>query len=61
MSRCIGVLPLLLLTMIPVKAQSYGSELNLGVDAYRNSRYEAATQHFRKATELDPNQPVAHL
>jgi tetratricopeptide (TPR) repeat protein len=60
-SRWIGALPLLFLWFIPANAQSYGSELNLGVEAYRNTRYEEAIQHFRKATELDPSQSIAHL
>lgn len=45
----------------PAHAQTYASELNLGVQAYKNARYEEAITHFREATELDPSQPVAHL
>lgn len=41
--------------------QSYSEELNQGVAAYRNSHYEEAVQHFKKATELDSSKPVAHL
>ena len=54
-------LSFLFLAFIPARAQSYDSELKLGVDAYKNSHYEQAIQHFRKATELDPSQPKAHL
>jgi tetratricopeptide (TPR) repeat protein len=57
----IAGLCLLLFTLIPVHAQTYGSELNLGVQAYKKSQYDEAIQHFRMATELDPSQPVAHL
>lgn len=58
--------PLAALTLCPIflisaHAQSYSSELNLGVQAYKNSRYEEAIVHFRKATELDPSQANAHL
>jgi tetratricopeptide (TPR) repeat protein len=51
----------LLFFAIPVHAQSYESEMKLGIDAYKNSRYEEAIAHFRKATELDPSQTNAHL
>jgi len=37
------------------------SELNLGVDAFKNARYEDAISHFRRAVELDPSHPVARL
>lgn len=47
--------------LLPAQAQSYESELNLGVAAYKVSHYEEALQHFRKATELDPSKPAAHL
>ena len=46
---------------LPSRAQSFRDELNLGVAAYKNSRYEEAIQHFRRATELDPSQTVAHM
>jgi tetratricopeptide (TPR) repeat protein len=49
------------ISLIRANAQSFGSELNLGVEAYRNNRFEEAIQHFRRATELDPSQSVAHL
>jgi tetratricopeptide (TPR) repeat protein len=54
-------LSFLLFAFIRCNAQSYHSELKLGVDAYKSSQYEQAIVHFRKATELDPSQPVAHL
>jgi tetratricopeptide (TPR) repeat protein len=54
-------LVLSLLFVIPAHAQSYESELRLGVVAYKNARYEEAIAHFRKATELDPTQINAHV
>jgi len=49
------------LPLIRLEAQSYDSELQLGVVAYRNNRYQEAIEHFRKATELDPSQFTAHM
>ena len=34
-------------------------QLNKGVDAYKSARYEEAIGHFQKATQLDPNLPMA--
>ena len=34
-------------------------QLNKGVDAYKSGHYEEAIEHFQKATELDPNLPMA--
>lgn len=34
-------------------------QLNKGVDAYKSGKYEEAIGHFQKATELDPNLPMA--
>jgi tetratricopeptide (TPR) repeat protein len=34
-------------------------ELNKGVDAYKGTHYEEAIGHFQRATELDPNLPMA--
>jgi len=61
--RWILALPLLLLPLSLVVAQepSFRTELDLGVAAYKNSHYEEAIQHFRKATELDSSNVVAHL
>jgi tetratricopeptide (TPR) repeat protein len=50
-----------LLALIRVDAQSYDSELHLGVVAYRENHYEEAIEHFRKASALDPSQSMAHL
>jgi len=51
----------LLLSLNRVDAQSYDSELQLGIVAYRDNHYGEAMQHFRKATDLDPSQSTAHL
>ena len=43
-------------------AQSSGdAELNSGVQAYKQSRYEEAGQHFEKAAAQDPGNVHAHL
>jgi len=34
-------------------------QLNKGVDAYKSARYEEAIGHFQKATQLDPELPMA--
>ena len=34
-------------------------QLNKGVEAYKAGHYDEATEHFQKATELDPNLPMA--
>jgi tetratricopeptide (TPR) repeat protein len=36
-------------------------QLNKGVEAYKNNRFEQAIDHFQKATELDPNLINARL
>ncbi len=36
-----------------------GEELNLGVEAYKSSRYDDAIDHFLKAEELDPASTTA--
>jgi tetratricopeptide (TPR) repeat protein len=60
-SRWIAALFFFLVAFIPAQAQSYDSELQLGVRAYKSGRYEQAMRHFRKAAELDPSQPNPHL
>ena len=34
-------------------------QLNKGVDAYKSAHYEEAMSHFQRATQLDPNLPMA--
>jgi len=34
-------------------------QLNKGVEAYKSAHYEEAIGHFQRATELDPNLPMA--
>ena len=34
-------------------------QLNKGVEAFKNGHYDEAIEHFQKATELDPNLPMA--
>ena len=52
---------LLLLVFIPARAQTSEQELQLGVVAYKDNHYQKATEHFQKATQLDPNNINAHL
>jgi tetratricopeptide (TPR) repeat protein len=40
---------------------SAAAELSLGVQSYRQARYEEATQHFEKAVAMAPENSVAHL
>jgi len=53
---------LCLIGSVPLTAQtSYREELSLGVQAYKEARYEEAIRHFRNATALDPQQEQGHL
>jgi tetratricopeptide (TPR) repeat protein len=60
-SKCLVSFAFVILSFAPALAQTYSSELQLGVEAYKNSRYDEAIQHFRKATDLDPSQLSAHM
>jgi tetratricopeptide (TPR) repeat protein len=40
---------------------SFDEELNLGVQAYRQAKYEEAIQHFQNARDFAPQKWVAHL
>jgi tetratricopeptide (TPR) repeat protein len=43
------------------QATSSAAELQLGVQAYKQSQYEKAIWHFQKAVDLDPDNATAHL
>lgn len=43
------------------KAATASDELNEGVAAYRNGRYDEAIAHFQKAAELDPEMLTAKI
>ena len=43
------------------QATSANPDLDLGVQAYENARYEEATQHFERAVEIEPTNVRAHL
>jgi len=43
------------------QAQSAGAELDLGVAAYKQARYEEAITHFKQSITLDPNRAVSHM
>ena len=60
-SGAFAVFLLLLFVFDSAHTQTSENELNLGVEAYKNSHYEEAIQHFRKATELDPANTRAHM
>jgi tetratricopeptide (TPR) repeat protein len=49
----------MVLTMSGCNQLAARDQLNKGVDAYKSARYEEAIGHFQKATELDPNLPMA--
>ena len=55
-------LSLLLIASASVTAQSnFGEEMNLGVQAYKEAKFEEAIRHFQNATALQPQNGVAHL
>lgn len=60
-SKCLFSFTFVLLSLAPALAQTYRSELQLGINAYKAAHYEEAIQHFRKAIELDPGQVNAHM
>src|SRR5258708_33382543 len=50
------------LTSIFFRAQtSSQTELDLGLRAYKQARFEEAIQHFQQATTLQPDNVAAHL
>ena len=49
----------MMLSMSGCKQLQARDQLNKGVDAYKSAHYEEAIGHFQKATELDPNLPMA--
>jgi tetratricopeptide (TPR) repeat protein len=59
--RLIALSVLFLCCVTAASAQSYDDELNQGVRARKASHVDEAIQHFRRATEMDPRQPQAHM
>jgi tetratricopeptide (TPR) repeat protein len=49
----------MVLTMSGCNRLAARDQLNKGVDAYKAAHYEEAIGHFQRATELDPNLPMA--
>jgi hypothetical protein len=45
----------------PQKPLSARDELNLGVQAYRQARFDEAIEHFKNVTLLEPGLIVGHL
>lgn len=58
-SRPVGKAPLL--AQNARNGAPANDELNLGVQAYRQAKYEEAIQHFEKVVDLDPEMTVGHL
>jgi tetratricopeptide (TPR) repeat protein len=56
-----AVISLVFVPAVGQKSPSARDELNLGVQAYRDAKYDAAIEHLRNATLLDPQLAVAHL
>jgi tetratricopeptide (TPR) repeat protein len=52
---------LMLTTLAAAQSANGNLELNLGVQAYKQSKYEDAIQHFERAATLDPANVHAHL
>ncbi len=53
---------LLIIPSVSLMAQaSFREELNLGVQAFREAKYDDAIRHFQNATALRPENEVAHL
>ena len=62
-SLIVAVAMIVPLFFLPAHAQSAKSEseLQLGVDAYKNSHYDDAVHHFEKAVDLDDSNLTARL
>jgi len=56
-----AVLLILCLRAPAQKPLSADDELNLGAEAYRQGRFDAAIEHLKNATSLEPGLVVAHL
>lgn len=56
-----GILISLLVAPAAPQSTSANRELDLGVQAYKNARYEEAIQHFERAAALEPSSIPAHM
>lgn len=56
-----ALLALLLVTATGCNRLKARDQLNKGVAAFKNARYEEAVNHFQTAIELDPDYPAAKL
>jgi len=59
--RSIAMALTLFILVAAAHAQSSAGELDLGVAAYKDSRYDEAIQHFQKAVDLDSGNVKAHM
>ena len=56
-----GLLTLLLLPVAGCARLRAGDQMNKGVAAFKNAKYEEAEDHFQKALEIDPSYDNARL
>ena len=56
-----GMLTLLLLSATGCKRLESNNELNKGVAAFKNTKYEDATDHFQRAVTIDPDNMNARI
>jgi tetratricopeptide (TPR) repeat protein len=56
-----GLMTLLFLSATGCKRLQSNDQLNKGVQAFKNANYEAATDHFQKAVNIDPDNPNAMI
>lgn len=56
-----GVTALLLVSSTGCNHLRAADQLNKGVADFKNARYEAATNHFQNAVDIDPNYEMAKL
>ncbi len=54
-----AILSGMVLTMSGCKQLEARDQLNKGVEDFKAGHYDGAVEHFQKATELDPNLPMA--
>jgi tetratricopeptide (TPR) repeat protein len=59
LENAVACFSILLACSATVAGQSASDEVNKGVEAYKSAHYADAIVHFQKATELDPNLPMA--
>ena len=61
LTSAVASLSILIACSATAAGQAASDEVNKGVEAYKSGRYADAIVHFQKATELDPNLPMAKV